>query len=106
VLGAAGASAADHRELREAEREQFGSPIGRFQGVKHPLAEMLVDVESAKSILYYAACAIDERDPDAARAVSLAKAYASEAFAAHTASIRCSCTGASATPGNTIPIST
>ena len=63
------------------EREQFGQPIGRFQGVKHPLAEMYVDVESAKSILYYAAWCLDEGDADAARAVSLAKAYASEAFA-------------------------
>jgi len=53
----------------------------RFQGVKHPLAEMYVDVESAKSILYYAAWCLDEGDADAARAVSLAKAYASEAFA-------------------------
>ena len=63
------------------EREQFGQPIGRFQGVKHPLAEMYVDVESAKSILYYAAWCLDEGDADASRAVSLAKAYASEAFA-------------------------
>lgn len=63
------------------ERVQFESPIGRFQGVKHPLAEMYVDVESAKSILYYAAWCLDERDADAARAVSLAKAWAGEAFA-------------------------
>jgi alkylation response protein AidB-like acyl-CoA dehydrogenase len=63
------------------EREQFGQPIGRFQGVKHPLAEMYVDVESARSILYYAAWCLDEGDADAARGVSLAKAYASEAFA-------------------------
>jgi alkylation response protein AidB-like acyl-CoA dehydrogenase len=63
------------------EREQFGSPIGRFQGVKHPLAEIHVDVESAKSILYYAAWCLDEVNADASRAVSLAKAYASEAFA-------------------------
>lgn len=63
------------------EREQFGQPIGRFQGVKHPLAEMYVDVESARSILYYAAWCLDEGDADASRAVSLAKAYASEAFA-------------------------
>jgi alkylation response protein AidB-like acyl-CoA dehydrogenase len=62
------------------EREQFGSKIGRFQGVKHPLAESFVDVESAKSILYYAAWCLDERDADAPRAVSLAKAYASESF--------------------------
>jgi alkylation response protein AidB-like acyl-CoA dehydrogenase len=63
------------------QRVQFGSPIWRFQGVKHPLAEMYVDVESFKSLLYYAAWCLDERDPDAPRAVSMAKAYASEAFA-------------------------
>ena len=80
LLGAAGAALQITVNYAK-ERTQFGSPIGRFQGVKHPLAEMLVDVESAKSILYYAAWCLDERDPDAARAVSLAKAYASEAFA-------------------------
>ncbi len=62
------------------ERVQFGSPIGRFQGVKHPLAEMYVDVESFKSLLYYAAWCLDEGDADAARTISMAKAYASEAF--------------------------
>jgi alkylation response protein AidB-like acyl-CoA dehydrogenase len=78
-LGAA--EAAIRMTVRYAnERIQFGQPIGRFQGVKHPLAEMFVDVESAKSILYYAAWALDERDPDASRAVSLAKAYTSESF--------------------------
>jgi alkylation response protein AidB-like acyl-CoA dehydrogenase len=80
LLGAADAALRTTVKYAQ-EREQFGSPIGRFQGVKHPLAEMLVDVESAKSILYYAAWCLDERDADAARAVSLAKAYASEAFA-------------------------
>jgi alkylation response protein AidB-like acyl-CoA dehydrogenase len=63
------------------ERVQFGQPIGRFQGVKHPLAEMHVDVESFKSVLYYAAWCLDESPADASRAVSMAKAYASEAFA-------------------------
>jgi len=63
------------------ERIQFGKPIGQFQGVKHPLAEMYVDVESFKSLLYYAAWALDERHADAPRAVSMAKAYASDAFA-------------------------
>jgi len=80
LLGAADAALRTTVKYAQ-ERKQFGSPIGRFQGVKHPLAEMLVDVESAKSILYYAAWCLDERDADAARAVSLAKAYASEAFA-------------------------
>jgi alkylation response protein AidB-like acyl-CoA dehydrogenase len=62
------------------EREQFDSKIGRFQGVKHPLAEMYVDIESFKSLVYYAAWCIDEGAADASLAVSRAKAYASEAF--------------------------
>jgi alkylation response protein AidB-like acyl-CoA dehydrogenase len=63
------------------ERLQFGSPIGRYQGVKHPLAEMYVDVESFKSLLYYAAWCLDESPEEAPRYVSMAKAYASEALA-------------------------
>jgi alkylation response protein AidB-like acyl-CoA dehydrogenase len=61
-------------------RIQFGQPIGRFQGVKHPLAEMYVDVESFRSLVYYAAWALDESPDEAPLAVSRAKAYASEAF--------------------------
>ncbi len=60
------------------DRLQFGSPIGRFQGVKHPLAEMYVDVESFKSLVYYAAWALDQGADDASLAASRAKAYASE----------------------------
>jgi alkylation response protein AidB-like acyl-CoA dehydrogenase len=60
-------------------RKQFGHPIGRFQGVKHPLAEIYVAVESARSLTYYASWALDNL-PDAARYVSMAKAYASEAL--------------------------
>jgi alkylation response protein AidB-like acyl-CoA dehydrogenase len=63
------------------ERIQFDTLIGRFQGVKHPLAEMYTDVESFKSLVYYAAWALDERLPEASLAVSRAKAYATEAFA-------------------------
>ena len=62
------------------ERIQFGRPIGQFQGVKHPLAEAYVDVESCKSLVYYAAWCIDEGHEDAALAAARAKAYASDAF--------------------------
>ncbi|MDG2335920.1 MAG: acyl-CoA/acyl-ACP dehydrogenase [Myxococcota bacterium] len=62
------------------EREQFGSKIGRYQGVKHPLAEIYVDIESYKSLVYYAFWALDEGHDDAALAISRAKAYASETF--------------------------
>ena len=62
-------------------RVQFGAPIGRYQGVKHRLADMFVDVESFKSLLYYAAWTVDDAPAELPRAASLAKAYASDAFA-------------------------
>jgi alkylation response protein AidB-like acyl-CoA dehydrogenase len=63
------------------ERIQFGSPIGKYQGVKHRLAEMFVDIESFKSLSYYAAWTVDDAPAELPRAASLAKAYASDAFA-------------------------
>ncbi len=63
------------------ERIQFGSPIGKYQGVKHRLAEMFVDIESFKSLSYYAAWTVDDAPQELPRAASLAKAYASDAFA-------------------------
>ncbi len=62
------------------DRIQFGQPIGHFQGIKHPLAEMHLQVESSKSLLYHAAWALDSMPEEVPRSVSLAKAYASEAF--------------------------
>ncbi len=62
------------------ERIQFGAPIGKYQGVKHPLAEMYVDIETSRSLVYYAAWCVTE-NPDALPvAAARAKAYASEAF--------------------------
>ena len=60
-------------------REAFGKPIGSYQGVKHKCADMLIEIENAKSLTYYAAWAVDEAEPDAAMAVSMAKAAASDA---------------------------
>jgi alkylation response protein AidB-like acyl-CoA dehydrogenase len=61
-------------------RIAFGKPIGSYQGVKHRAADMLVDVENAKSLTYYAAWAVDENVPEAALACSMAKAYTSDAY--------------------------
>jgi len=61
-------------------RIAFGKPIGSYQGVKHKAADMLVEVENAKSLTYYAAWAVDEKVPEAALAASMAKAYTSDAF--------------------------
>ena len=62
------------------DRIQFGKPIGQYQGVKHRLAEMFVDIESFRSLCYYAAWALDDAPAEVDRAVSLAKGYASDAF--------------------------
>ena len=61
-------------------RIAFGKPIGTYQGVKHKAADMLVDVENAKSLTYYAAWAMDENVPEAPLAASMAKAYVSDAY--------------------------
>ena len=63
-----------------AERVQFGRPIGSFQAIKHKLANLLMEVESAKSAAMYAAWAADEDEEELALAAPLAKAYCSEAF--------------------------
>ena len=61
-------------------RVAFGKPIGAYQAVKHKCADMLVAVENAKSITYYAAWAQDQDTPDAPLAASMAKAYVSDAY--------------------------
>ena len=61
-------------------RMQFGKPIASFQSMKHKAADMLLDVEMAKSAAYYAAAALDDGDADIAAMASLAKACASEAY--------------------------
>lgn len=62
------------------ERVQFGRPIGSFQAVKHRCADMLVDVEMARSAMYYAAWASSEEESELPLASSVAKAYCSDAF--------------------------
>jgi alkylation response protein AidB-like acyl-CoA dehydrogenase len=61
-------------------RMQFGRSIASFQVTKHKAADMLVDVEMAKSAAYYAAAALDEGDDDLPALAALAKAAASEAY--------------------------
>jgi alkylation response protein AidB-like acyl-CoA dehydrogenase len=61
-------------------RVAFGRPIGAYQAIKHRCADMLVAVENAKSITYYAAWAADQGAPDAPLAASMAKAFVSDAY--------------------------
>lgn len=81
VLVAADSLGAAERMLRMAveyskQRHQFGVPIGSFQAVKHAAATMLVSVESARSLIYYAAASVDQRHGEAALHAAAAKAQA------------------------------
>ena len=61
-------------------RQQFGKPIGIYQAVSHKLADMLLEIESARSATYYASWAVDADAPDRSLAASIAKAYVSDAY--------------------------
>jgi alkylation response protein AidB-like acyl-CoA dehydrogenase len=74
--------AVDYAKIRIA----FGQPIGGYQAIKHQCSEMLVDVESSRSLQYYAAWAQEEEDSvSAALAAHSAKSESSKAYVAVTA---------------------
>jgi alkylation response protein AidB-like acyl-CoA dehydrogenase len=60
-------------------REQFGRPIGVYQAVSHALADAFVEVESARSLAYWAGWAVANATGEASTAAAAAKAYAAEA---------------------------
>ena len=62
------------------DREQFGQPIGSFQVIKHKCADMLLEVESARSAAHYAGWVAADDGDDLPIAASLAKSYCSEAY--------------------------
>ena len=62
------------------DRVQFGRPIGSFQAIKHKCADMLLEVESAKSAAYYAGWCAAELNDELPSVACLAKSYCSEAY--------------------------
>jgi alkylation response protein AidB-like acyl-CoA dehydrogenase len=70
--------ALDHTVRYVQEREQFGRPIGRFQGVQFQLAEMATEIEAARLLVYNAARLKDAGQPFLTQA-AMAKLFASEA---------------------------
>ena len=76
-----GAQAALDRTVAYArERIQFGRPIGSFQAYKHRLADMMVEIEQARSAVYWAACAVDEASDEADLALHAAKSFAADTY--------------------------
>jgi alkylation response protein AidB-like acyl-CoA dehydrogenase len=61
-------------------REQFGKPIGSFQALKHAAAEIVADLEPARSLVWYAAHALDAMPGEAPRAAAMAKARLCEVY--------------------------
>ena len=59
-------------------REQFGRQIGFFQAVKHPIVNMMIMIDEARSLMYNAACAIDHQPGESAKFAHMAKISASD----------------------------
>lgn len=81
LVGVAAATL-DRSVQHAASRQQFGKPIGAFQGIKHALADNYVALERARSLTYAAAARLDDPDTtpaDAWRSAALAKAAAGDA---------------------------
>ena len=76
-----GAQEALNRTVAYAtERVQFGRQIGSFQAYKHRLADIMVEIEQARSAVYWAACAVDEASDEAQLALHAAKSFAADTF--------------------------
>ncbi|WP_042356058.1 acyl-CoA dehydrogenase family protein [Bacillus rubiinfantis] len=61
-------------------RVQFGQPIGRFQAIKHRIADMKTDLETSRSLSHYANWALESDAPDKEAAIYSARAFISEAY--------------------------
>lgn len=81
-VGMVGGSQAclDAARLHALQRHQFGRPIGSFQAIKHLFADMLAELELARSAALYAVWALQAGKSERRRAASLAKALTSDAY--------------------------
>jgi alkylation response protein AidB-like acyl-CoA dehydrogenase len=61
------------------ERQQFGKPIGHFEGLQFMLADMAMEIEAARLLVYKSASLVDAHDPRMTYFASIAKCYAADA---------------------------
>lgn len=61
-------------------REQFGNPIGRYQAIKHRIVDMKLDLETTRSLSYYANWALETNAEDRVQAICSARIFSIEAF--------------------------
>ena len=60
------------------ERQQFGKPISHFEGLQFMLADMAMEIEAARLLVYRAASLVDAKDPKMTYFASVAKCYAGD----------------------------
>ncbi len=79
---AVGAAAKAHEISVEYanERVQFDRPIGAFQAMAHPLADLRTEIDGARALVHQAAWTLAERRPDAPALAAMAKYYACDVF--------------------------
>ena len=70
--------ALDHALGYVQEREQFGQPVAEFQGLQFMLADMAMQIEAARTLVYSAAAQADRNDPSLTFTAAAAKCFASD----------------------------
>ena len=70
--------ALDYAASYTKQREQFGQPIARFEGIQFMLADMAMSVEASRLLTYKAAVMAGEGHPDVGYFAAIAKAFASD----------------------------
>lgn len=61
-------------------REQFGQPIGRFQAVKHTIVDMKLELETSRSLSYYASWSLENEEEDRQASIYSARSFATDAY--------------------------
>jgi alkylation response protein AidB-like acyl-CoA dehydrogenase len=72
------AGALDYAMAYMKDRVQFGRPISTLQGLQFMVADLAIQVEAARSLLYRAACAVDNEEPGFSALSAMAKCFATD----------------------------